>query len=197
MQLFIVLLISFVLITGCQTGIRTDSGEIPDKKTIPAGQPELQRQKDSLAGLLRNMKAEKLDCNATAYWEIIREGEKTIPLLLECLTDTRPTGIFNACKNGKLNVGEVCYFALEELADFPAFLVTQTQYDLIENDCWNFYTYLFNDKNKSEYQKKARNFYFANRNTNYQFTKYKKEEMTTCRKVFKIEGRLSFKQTSN
>lgn len=189
-NLFLILLLTGTLVTGCNDRRLTDSGEIHVKGTDSYSHLGITRQKDSLIAALSEMKAKKLDCSAEAYWKIIQQGEKMIPLLLECLTVTRPTIIYHDCKKGKLNVGEVCYFALEELADFPAFLVTQTQYDLIENDCWNFYTYLFNDKNKSEYQRKARKFYSAYRKTNYQYKKFSKKEMTPCRKMYKIEGRL-------
>jgi hypothetical protein len=187
-------LLIITFLNRCNDQQLTDSGEIPPKRTDTFSQLAITREKDSLITALCEMKAEKLDCSAEAYWKIIRQGEKMIPLLLECLTDSRPTTIYNDCKKGKLNVGEVSYFALEELAEFPAFLITQTQYDLIENDCWNFYTYLFNDKNKSEYQQKARNFYNAYRKTNYHFTKYTNEELTACRKLYKIEGKLLWKE---
>lgn len=187
-------LLIITFLNRCSDHQLTDSGEIPPKRTDTFSQLAITREKDSLITALSEMKAEKLDCSAEAYWKIIQQGEKMIPLLLECLTDTRATTIYNNCKKGKLNVGEVSYFALEELAEFPAFLITQTQYDLIENDCWNFYTYLFNDKNKSEYQRKARNFYNAYRKTNYHFTKYTSEELTACRKLYKIEGKLLWKE---
>lgn len=186
-----ILLPAFLIITfliRCNEQQITDSGEIPAIRTDTFSQLAITREKDSLIAALREMKAEKLDCSAEAYWKIIQQGEKMIPLLLECLTVTRPTTIYNDCKKGKLNVGEVCYFALEELADFPAFLVTQTQYDLIENDCWNFYTYLFNDKNKSEYQRKARKFYSAYRKTNYQYKKFSKKEMTPAERCIKLKA---------
>lgn len=179
-----------VAIAGCKNGSRTDSGQIPLQSEIPLIQQELFRQRDSVAALLRGMTAEKLDSSARAYWKIIQQGERMIPILLDCLTDTRPTSVSDDCKKGKLNVGEVSYFALEELAEFPIYLITQTQYDLVENGCPNFYTYLFNDNNKSDYQKKAIDFYMAFRKTNYQFSKYTANELTVCRKLYKIDGRL-------
>ena len=186
----LIVLLIIILSISCNNNELTDSGEIPVKGTDTYSHLGITRQKDSLIAALSEMKTEKLDCSAEAYWKIIQQGEKMIPVLLECLTDTHPTTIYNNCKKGKLNVGEVSYFAQEELADFPAFLITQTQYDLIENDCWNFYTYLFNDKNKNEYQRKARNFYTSNRKINYQYKKFSIKEMTPCRKLYKIEGRL-------
>lgn len=194
MKIRLIALLIIILTISCNIKELTDSGEIPAKETDTFSHLAISKEKDSLTTALTEMKAEKLDCSAEAYWKIIQQGEKMIPVLLECLTDTRPTTIYNDCKKGKLNVGEVSYFALEELADFPAFLVTQTQYDLVENDCWNFYTYLFNDNNKNEYQRKARNFYNAYRKTNYHFSKYTNEELTACRKLYKIEGKLLWKE---
>lgn len=190
MTKLILLIICIAVTAGCKNGERTSTGEIPLPTGIPAVQKELYRQRDSVSAQLRSMTAEKLDSSAKAYWTIIQQGERLIPVLLACLTETSPTSVHSECKKGKLNVGEVCYFALEELADFPTYLVTQTQYDLVENDCWNFYTYLFNDKNKSEYQQKARKFYSDYRKTKYQYKKFSKKEMTPCRKMYKIEGRL-------
>lgn len=193
MKILILHLSFFIAIAGCNNRNRTNSGEIPMPSEIPAGQQELFRQRDSVAALLRGMTCEKLDSSATAYWKLIQQGERMIPILLACLTETSPTSVSDDCKKGKLNVGEVSYFALEELAEFPIYLITQTQYDLVENGCWNFYTYLFNDKNKSEYQKKATDFYRAYRNTNFIFIRYTDNEMTTCRKQYSIAGRLIWK----
>jgi hypothetical protein len=184
-----------VAIAGCKHRGRTDSGQIPIQSEIPSFQQELFRQRDSVAALLRGMTAEKLDSSARAYWAIIQQGERMIPILLACLTETSPTSVHSECKKGKLNVGEVSYFALEELADFPTYLVTNTQYDLIVNGCPNFYTNLFNDEYKPEYQKKATDFYRTYRKTNLQFSNYTAKELTVCRKLYKIEGRLKWRQS--
>lgn len=147
------------------------------------GQP----QTDSLINLLRTMNANSLDCNAVVYWEIIKRGKASIPFLIESLTDTTMTNVYNKCKRGKLNVGEVSYFALEEIAEFPAFTVTHIQFDLIKQDgCWSFYDYLFDNKNKYDYQKMWRNFYNTNK---YVYVRFNKRELTTCRKKYNIEGK--------
>lgn len=194
-----ILLPAFLIITfliRCNEQQITDSGEIPAIRTDTLSQLAITREKDSLIAALREMKAEKLDCSAEAYWKIIQQGEKVIPLLIECLSDSSPTAVYNACKNGKLTAGEVCYFALEELADFPTTVITQQQFDLVVNDCWNFYDYLFDGKNKNEYQKKVRNFYYANRTTHYKFKIFTLTELTECRRKYKIKGRFVWK-TSN
>jgi hypothetical protein len=187
-RLFALLII--ILTISCNNNELTDSGEIPVKGTDTYSRLGITRQKDSLITALTEMKAEKLDCSAEAYWKIIQQGEEAIPVLIECLTDNSPTAVYNACKKGKLTAGEVCYFALEELADFPTAAITQHQFDLVINDCWSFYDYLFDGKNKNDYQKKVRNFYNTNRNTRYKFKAFTKKELTPCRKMYKIEGRL-------
>ena len=90
--------------------------------------------KDSLISELRNMKTDTLDCSADVYWKIIKRGKEYIPLLIEGLTDTTKTNIYNYCKKGKLNTGEVCYFALEEIAEFPAYAVSYTHLTLPTSD---------------------------------------------------------------
>jgi hypothetical protein len=78
--------------------------------------------------------SDTLDCNANLYWRIVARGEEAIPYLIAKLTDTLPTNIKFHCKKGRLNVGEVSYFAIHEIGYFPMFLVTQMQFDLFEPD---------------------------------------------------------------
>ena len=100
------------------------------------------------------METDTLDCSAEVYWQIIGKGASYIPKLIESLIDTTPTHIYHGCKEENLNIGEVSYFALEEIGDFPAFMVTQIQFDLMEMHngwgCWNFYEYLFDNRNKKD-----------------------------------------------
>ncbi len=148
--------------------------------------------KDSLISQLPEMKTNKLDCSADVYWKIIKRGKESIPLLIESLTDTTMTNIYDHCKKGNLNVGEVSYFLLEELAEFPAFVVTHIQFDVIdEHGCWNFFDYLFDNKNKPEYQKLVRTFYQTN---TFIFEEFKKSELTDCYKKYKILGRYKWKE---
>lgn len=191
----LIALMIIILSLSCNDHRIIDSGEIPVKGTDPFSHLGNTRQKDSLIAGLREMNAEKLDCNAESYWKIIQQGEKVIPVLIECLTDNSPTAVYNECKKGKLTAGEVCYFALEELADFPTYIITQQQFDLVVNDCWNFYDYFFDPKNRNEYQKKVRDFYNANHTSNYKFKAFTKKELTDCRKKFKITGRFVWKSS--
>ncbi len=142
--------------------------------------------KDSLISALGNMKTDTLDCSADAYWKIIKSGKEYIPLLIEGLTDTTKTNIYNYCKKDKLNIGEVCYFALEEIAEFPAFVVTLIEFDVISDGCWCFYDYLYNNHNKPEYQKMVKSFYSNNK---YQFDIYTPTELTDCYKKYNITGK--------
>jgi hypothetical protein len=148
--------------------------------------------KDSLISQLAEMKTDTLDCSADVYWKIVKKGKKSIPLLIESLTDTTMTNVYDHCKNGKLSVGEVSYFALEELAEFPAFVVTHIQFDVIdEHGCWNFFDYLFDNKNKPEFQKMVRTFYQTN---TYKYEEFKKSELTDCYKKYKIFGKYKWKK---
>jgi hypothetical protein len=142
--------------------------------------------KDSLISELCYMKTDTLDCSADVYWKIIKRGKEYIPLLIEGLTDTTKTNIYNYCKKGKLNTGEVCYFALEEIAEFPAYVVTHIEFDLITDGCWNFYEYLYDNKYKQEYQNMVKSFYS---NNTYQFEKYTPAELTDCYMKYNITGK--------
>ena len=163
-----------------------NSWDLPGSKANPS------KQKDSLIAMLPTMKADTFDCTADIYWKIIQRGKTSIPLLIESLTDTRMTNIYDNCKLGKLNVGEVSYFALQEIAEFPAFLVTNIQFDLVANNCWNFYDYFFDNKNKPEYQKMMRDFYDTYKTSKYVFVKYDEKELKKCYKLYRIEGKLRF-----
>ena len=137
------------------------------------------------------MKSGSLNCDADIYWKIIRRGKSSILPLIESLTDTAITNVYDGCKQGKLTIGEISYFALEEIAEFPTFIVTHRQFDLIVNDCWSFYDYLFDNKNKKEYQGMVRTFYNSNK---YVYSKYNKQDLTDCRKKYKIEGKYKLKE---
>ena len=147
--------------------------------------------KDSLISQLAEMKTDTLDCSADVYWKIVKRGKESIPLLIESLTDTTITNIYDHCKKGNLNVGEVSYFALEEIAEFPAFVVTHIQFDVITDGCWSFYDYLYNNKNKPEYQKLVRIFYQSNI---YKYDEFKKTELTDCHKKYGITGKYKWKE---
>jgi hypothetical protein len=173
---FLIIILSIFLL-GCAM---TDSRKV-DNKPSTYNSVDFEKSRDSLISLLPNMKSDSLDCSADIYWRIIKRGKESIPLLIESLTDTTMTNVYNHCKNDKLNVGEVSYFALEEIAEFPAFVVTQIQFDVIDgHGCWNFFYYLFDNKNKKEYQKKVRDFYASNK---YIYAKFSTKELNDCRKI--------------
>ncbi len=92
-----------------------------------------------LVDSLQYLKSGTLDCNATLYWKIISNGEKAIPFLIDKLSDTTQTNVSQSCETTKLNVGEIAYFALQQIAFFPPFVITHTQFDVIYgNGCWSF-----------------------------------------------------------
>lgn len=185
-HIFIFSVILFELLTSCINNDLYNSGDLPEANANP------NKQKDSLIALLPTMKADTFDCTADIYWKIIQRGETSIPSLIESLTDTRMTNIYDNCKHGKLTVGEVSYFALQEITEFPAFLVTHIQFDLVVNNCWNFYDYFFDNKNKQEYQKMVRDFYNTHKNKKYVFVRYDEQKLNKCQRLYKIEGKLKW-----
>jgi hypothetical protein len=194
-QIFIVLAIFFVLLTSCNDSNPYNSGELPEgKPAFSNSTGRLIKHKDSLISMLPTMKTDTFDCTADIYWKIIQRGKASIPLLIESLTDTTMTNIYDDCKHGKLNIGEVSYFALQEIAEFPAFLVTHIQFDLIVNDCWNFYGYFFDNRNKKDYQKMVYDFYNTYNTNKYVFVKYDKKELNKCYRLYKIEGKLKWNE---
>lgn len=151
---------------------------------------------DPLIAKLAKMETDTLDCSAKTYWKIVGKGKDYIPQLIESLTDTTSTNIYHGCKKEKLNIGELSYFALEEIGDFPTFIVTNIQFDLIsinENgwSCWNFYDYLFDNKNKVEYQSKVRSFY---EKSQFEFVEYPDSIITNCMKKYFINGKYEWKE---
>lgn len=139
---------------------------------------------------LQYLEADTLDCKAHLYWRIIAQGKKVIPFLIDKLTDTTKTNVRWHCKKSRLNVGEIAQFALEEIASFPAFLVTNIQYDLIYADetgkgCWNFYDFFIINANKSRYQKNMSEWYKKEK-LKYKAEKIPKARQTPCQKKYGI-----------
>lgn len=155
----------------------------------------LSSTKDSLIAELANMDTDTLDCTADAYWQIVGKGKSYIPKLIEGLTDTTPTNIYHGCKGASLNIGELCYFALEAIGDFPVFAVTKIQFDVIDIKdnwhCWSFYEYLFDDQNKKEFQDMMRTFY---EKSQFKFEKYPDSVITDCMRNYSINGKYRWKK---
>jgi hypothetical protein len=145
----------------------------------------------SMVDSLQYLKADTLDCSADLYWRIISKGDKAIPFLIDKLTDTAQTRVKFHCKKTRLNVGEIAQFALTQIADFPAFLVTKLQFDIITIDetgqsCWNFYDFLFINSNKLRYQTDVKDWY-GREGAKYKAEKISKKKQTECQKLYKID----------
>lgn len=134
---------------------------------------------------LQYLKADTLDCSADLYWRIIGKGDKAIPYLINKLTDTSSTNIKSPCKKSNLNVGEISYSAMTEIAYFPMYLMTHIQFDVIHNDCWNFYDYFYKDENKKEFQKMVQDWYLKEKK-NYKVKTISKKKLSDCQKKYKI-----------
>ncbi|UAY50897.1 hypothetical protein [Ferruginibacter albus] len=141
---------------------------------------------------LQYLKAGTLDCKADLYWRIIAKGSKAIPFLIDKLNDTTSTNISHKCKATKLNVGEVSYFALQEIGDFPAFVITHIQFDVsLENGCWVFFDYFFDNANKTRYKQLVNTWYKKNK-PKFKVQKILKKDQTDCQKRYKINTYLNW-----
>lgn len=157
-------------------------------RTVSFGQNE--HNLKSTVDSLRYLKADTLDCRADLFWRIVAKGEAAIPFLINELNDTTPTNISHHCKSTKLNVGEVAYFALKQIAFFPAFVITHIQFDVIDiNGCWSFYDYFFNNENKRKYQDLVQQWYDNNKRK-FKKQKISKGKQTECQRLFNINNYL-------
>ena len=112
---------------------------------------------------LKFMKADSLNCNAKLFWEIVSKGKQAIPYLIERLDDSTLTNQSFHCKDSKLTVGDICYFAIDNIIELPEFYVFHIQFDVIDGDCWPFYYYLFDNKSKTEIKKSVQKWYSRNK----------------------------------
>ncbi|NOS91732.1 MAG: hypothetical protein HOP30_07405 [Cyclobacteriaceae bacterium] len=182
---------TFLLFLGC-TNNSTKENNTADTSQPKRTSTEFIKSKDSLISLLPGMKSDRIDCDANIYWRIIKRGKSSIPLLIESLTDTTLTHVYDPCKKGRLNVSEVSYFALEEIAEFPAFVVTDIQFDVYDQDgCSSFFDYLFDNKNKTDYQKKVRSFYDSNK---FVYVQFEDKDLSECRRKYHILGKLKWQE---
>jgi hypothetical protein len=145
------------------------------------------RDLKAMVDSLKYLRADKLDCTADIYWRIIGQEDKVIPFLIEKLSDTTSTNISFHCKSSKLNVAEVSYFALQQIASFPAHVITHIQFDVITDNCWSFFDYFFNNQNKAAYQKMVRDWYTKN-HSKFKKKKLAKEDRTDCHLAYKVES---------
>jgi hypothetical protein len=178
----------FIFLTCCLACNPTNKGSQVTKETT---QP-YRCSTDSLISRLPSMKADTLknmlqNCDAGIYWKIVKRGQASIPLLIKSLTDTTLTNIYDPAKKGKLNIGELSYYALDELSEFPVFFVTHLEYETVEAyDCKNFYTYFYDNRNKPAYQADVETFY---REHKYVFRAFSPEEKNVCRQQYGITGK--------
>lgn len=138
-----------------------------------------------LVDSLKHLKEDTIDCNTDLYWRIIAIGKDAIPPLIDKLTDTSLTNVRWQCKKEKLNVGEIAQLALVEIAYFPAAKITQWQFDIIENGCWNFYDYFFNNKNKVHYQNLIKVWY-QEQFQNYRAIEIPQKKLSACRLKYNL-----------
>jgi len=152
-----------------------------------SAQVDIKKMVDSL----QYLKTDSLDCSAGIYWRIVAQKEKAVPFLIDKLTDLTPTNLKDRCKVTPLNVSEVAYYALTEIADFPIFLVTHMQFDhLDEKGCSGFHQwYFFSDSiaHKQAFQDNVRSWWAGNFNK-YRWTAIRKKDLSFCQLSAGITG---------
>ncbi|GAA4344018.1 hypothetical protein [Flaviaesturariibacter amylovorans] len=163
--------------------------------TLAFAQPvDLQAQEGRLRTLvdeLARMQTDTIDCSARPFWQLVAGGRAAIPVLIGALTDARPTRVRHPCKKVPLNVGELAHFALIEIGEFPAFVVTGIQFDVVVIDektgasCWSFYDFLFDDASKPRYQESVRS-WWAREAGNYHAELVPRAKRSACRSAFGI-----------
>jgi hypothetical protein len=146
----------------------------------------------TLVDSLQFLESDTLDCSADIFWRIVAQRDNAVPFLIEKLTDLSPTRIKDPCKATPLNVSEVAYYALRQIADFPLYLVAEMQFDSFDgNGCTGFHRwYFFSDSlaHKQEFKDKVKNWWSKNR-LKYKWVEIPKERLTPCQKVAGIHGR--------
>lgn len=139
---------------------------------------------------LSNLKSGNLDCSVKEYWELISKGKKSIPLLIENISDTTMSDVYNDCKKERLNVGELSFFALNEIVELPIYKITKIQFCVFDDqNCWSFYDYLFDNSKKIKLQTDLRNYFLKSKLI---FKEYHKSEINDCMKKYSVNGKYYF-----
>lgn len=145
------------------------------------------KSKDPLISRFPEIKTREIDSNSTVYWQMVKKGKAAIPALIDGLTDTTETNIYDKCKKGNLNIGELCFYTLIQIADFPPAAVTDMQFCTFDpNGCSGFDSYLLDNSMKPKFQEKVKTFYAENY---YHFDTFKDTELNASQKKYGIRGR--------
>jgi hypothetical protein len=143
---------------------------------------------------LEFVKQDTLDCNADLYWRIVAQGGKATPFLIDKLNDTTQTNISFHCRQTKLNVGEISYFALRQIGDSPAFVITHIQFaEFNDSGCWTFFEYFFKNANKHIYQQLVKEWFDKNKKK-FRVQKISQKKQTNCQKKFRIDTYYSWRE---
>lgn len=122
---------------------------------------------------------------SSIFWRIVQQKKLAIPYLIDKLNDTAITLVTYECKKSNLNVGDIAYFALDQIGDFPASTVMQSQFDVYSGNCWSFYYWLFDNYNKPECKKKVSEFYSTSQ---FKWVVIPEKERSKAQKKYHITG---------
>jgi hypothetical protein len=130
--------------------------------------------------------ADSIDCNTAIYWRIVAKGKEAIPFLFDKLMDSAITNVQHPCKMKTLTAGDIAFLALNQIADFPAFVVLKIQFDVFSHNekgklCWSLYDFVFTNASKKYIQQHYKD-WWEKEQKSYKEVKLKSDELQDCLK---------------
>jgi hypothetical protein len=106
-----------------------------------------------------------IGCGSKIFWTVVQQKEAIIPLLIDNLTDTTTTPAYVPNLGGQYAVGDVAYFALNEIIDgIPTFKLLGVRFDKHGCGFCAYWNHLRADlKNRERFQKAVRQWYNKNK----------------------------------
>jgi hypothetical protein len=104
-------------------------------------------------------------CGESAFWDIVKEKETAIPILIELLDDTTTTKATVANFGGNWTVADIAYSALKEIIKgIPTFELLGNRFDSDGCGYCSYWNYLREDyKNRQSFKQNIGNWYAQNK----------------------------------
>jgi hypothetical protein len=103
------------------------------------------------------------DCGDRRIWEIVRGGRKSIPMLLNKISDTTISQIVyhEFTDSIRLRVGDIAYIILEQISFIPTYKITDLEFDVMVHCGYQmgFFDYLGSYKSRLKFQKQLKNYF--------------------------------------
>ncbi len=146
------------------------------------GQERIGNQIDSL----RYLGVDAFNCNS-AIWQIIAKRKEAIPYLINLVGDSSLTSVNYHCKkDGKMKVGDVAFYALDEIVSVPMTYVTGRQFDLFHDGCQEW-VYDYIEENRLVFQQQLQKWYQESKE-NFIWERYEEKYLTECQRKNYIFG---------